>query len=465
MWYGVTVVGGRIREVACRVARATAAAALALSVLPLSCATRGQSQPGDRDGSTVGDATSPETAIGNDDAARDATSSTPMDSGGVGAEDALVSAGDQEGGGEVVMTGDDAGAPPIVDAGPEAEASADGEAFGEGGPADGAASDGGPGDAAASDSGSVDASPCGTCSTGFQCGAGNYCVTPTGVPAFGRVFVIVLGNQPLSAIQGSASAPYLNGLIATYPFSINYTTTDHPSLPNYIELTSGNTQSVACDCKPGRPATCNAFVCSVYANACACPQSVSNLGDALDTANLRWREYAESMGAPCSPGGVDGGAHFAVDHVPFLYYDDVLTNHARCEDEVRDYADFAADLVGGTIRFAFVTPNLCHDMHDNCGADPVKQGDQWLSTEVPAILATPGFAPGGSDVLFIVGDQQADVPLTSAPLPLIVVSPLAKRGPTNAAYNHHSLLATIEDGLGVGRLGSSQAGPISDVWK
>jgi hypothetical protein len=92
--------------------------------------------------------------------------------------------------------------------------------------------------------------------------------------------------------------------------------------------------------------------------------------------------------------------------------------------------------------------------------------DQWLSTQVPALLATPGFAPGGTDVLFVVADQQADVVVNSAPIPLVIVSPLAKQVRTNAQYNHHSLLATIEDGLGVPRLGSAQgAAPISDVWK
>ena len=190
-----------------------------------------------------------------------------------------------------------------------------------------------------------------------------------------------------------------------------------------------------------------------------------HLGTELDGAGIRWREYAESMGSPCNLTGVDGG-HFAVHHVPFLYYQDVLGSSSRCQDRVRDYGDFAADVSAGTVRFALVSPNLCHDMHDRCGGDPVQQGDQWLSAQVPALLATPGFAPGGRDVLFIVADQQADVAAGTAPIPLIVVSPLAKKGPTSSAYNHHALLATIEDGLGVSRLGSSQAAaPISDVWR
>jgi hypothetical protein len=446
---------------------------VAFAVLALSCATRGQSQPGES-GAPSDDAKAPDSSVADD--------ATPSDSAPATQNDATVEdsgpstspmgndAGDNEAG-EGSPTDDGAtDATSMVDAGLDADASLDAD----GAPNDSAPSDapstsdeGGPADSAPSDGSLAEAGACGPCSSGFHCGAGNYCATPAGVPAFGHVFVIVLANQTLAAIQGSANAPYLNGLMATYPYAVNYTTSDHPSLPNYIELTSGGTQSVGCDCKPGTGTACNLLNCSVLTSSgCACAQSVTHLGDQLDTAHVRWREYAESMGSPCNAAGADGGTRFAVNHVPFLYYDNVFTNKTRCQDEVRDFGDFAGDLAAGTSRFAFITPNLCNDMHDNCGPGAIKQGDQWLSTQVPALLATPGFAPGGSDVLFVVADQQADVVVNSAPIPLVIVSPLAKQVRTNAQYNHHSLLATIEDGLGVPRLGSAQgAAPISDVWK
>jgi hypothetical protein len=214
--------------------------------------------------------------------------------------------------------------------------------------------------------------------------------------------------------------------------------------------------------------TCMPTNCNLLASSCACPLGVSHLGDDLDVAHIPWREYAESMGAPCNPAGGDGGTLFAANHVPFLYYDDVFMNAGRCQQRVRDFGDFAADVAGtsGTpVRFALVSPNLCNDMHSNCTGDPVKQGDLWLATQVPALLATPGFAAGGSDVLFIVGDE-LPAAQGSGPMPFIVVSPLAKAGPTAGAYNHYSLLATIEDGLGLPRLGNAEASPtIADVWR
>jgi hypothetical protein len=93
-------------------------------------------------------------------------------------------------------------------------------------------------------------------------------------------------------------------------------------------------------------------------------------------------------------------------------------------------------------------------------------GDTWLSTEVPHILARPGFQPGGTDVLFIVWDEES-FGLTSNPMPLIVVSPLVRSGmPTATMYDHYSLLATIEDGLGLGRIANAAtASVIDDVWR
>src|SRR5580692_4729472 len=39
---------------------------------------------------------------------------------------------------------------------------------------------------------------CGGCAAGFSCGPGGYCVSSTGVPAFGHVYVIVMEEQSLS---------------------------------------------------------------------------------------------------------------------------------------------------------------------------------------------------------------------------------------------------------------------------
>jgi hypothetical protein len=286
------------------------------------------------------------------------------------------------------------------------------------------------------------------------------------VPKFDHVFVIVMENESQTDIQGNAQAPYVNNLLNNYAYTNHYATTNHPSLPNYLDLTSGSTQGVTCDCQPTGTA-CDA-TCALFTGNCGCPKSAMHLGDQLDAAKIQWREYGQSMATPCN--GMLA-APYAPKHIPFLYYDNVFTDSTRCQLRVRDYTDLAADLSAGTYRYALISPNLCDDMHGDpsCPTSPsaIAQGDAWLGTEVPKFLATPGFGPNGKDVLFIVWDEQTgSTGGTSIPMLLVVISPLARKGASNTAYTHESLLATVEDTFGVTRLGgAASASAITDMWK
>jgi hypothetical protein len=334
-------------------------------------------------------------------------------------------------------------------------------------------------DAAHGDSGSggdTGTDACGGCPTGFTCGPSAYCVTPTGVPAFEHVYLIVMENHSLSSIQGNADTPYINGLMTSWAYASNYVTRIsnpiHPSLPNYITITSSDPQGVGCDCSPTSNASTSAHLsCNSSLMDSSCPLSVTDhIGNSLDAAGVEWREYGEDMGSPCN---VTDSGNYVARHIPLLYYVDVQTDTARCNSRVRDYGDFAADLIAGTYRFSMISPNLCDDMHgnnpisalDTCGGVSAENnGDLWLAGQVPTILARSGFMAGGHDVLFIVWDEE-DNSTGSEPLPLIIVSPLVTAGRSTAvAYDHASLLATITDGLGAARVGIA-AGPIHDIWR
>jgi hypothetical protein len=471
MWYGPAM-GGLLRPTVAAVALAVGA----LGLVVMGCATGGGTplagdQPdatarheagSDPDAGFAADGEATSDAAGDDEAApgEDATLADADDDGGGSSDSSESSDGGMivESDGPTFDVPHDAAVP--VDGGADASGASDASEL-DAAPFD-ASSNEASVDAGAADAAAEAATSC-ACGAGFTCGTARYCATSTGVPEFGHVYVIVLDNQPLTAIQGNVAAPYLNGLMATYAYGTDYSTTIHPSLPNLIDLTSGNPQQIACDCSPGTSNTCNGLICNALAGSCACPVAVTHLGDELDVASIPWREYAESMGAPCN--GADGGANFAANHVPFLYYADVFGNNGRCVQRVRDFGDFAADLASGAYRFSLISPDLCNDMHGGCGAaDPVKQGDMWLAAHVPAILATAGFGASGTDVLFIVGDEPD--PVGTAPVPFLVVSPLAKHVATAGAYTHDSLLATIEDGLGIPRMGNTiGSGTIADVWR
>jgi hypothetical protein len=288
------------------------------------------------------------------------------------------------------------------------------------------------------------------------------------VPAFDHIYVIVMENESQTAVQGSPNAPYINGLTTQYAYTKNYATTYHPSLPNYLDMVSGTNQGLSCDCDAdSSESACNSALC--FLGGCFCGGiKAQHLGDQLDGAQISWRDYAESGGGPC-PTANNSGNHYATKHVPFLYFADVTGTPATCQDRVVDYSQFATDLASPR-RFSYIAPNLCDDMHDSCAPanNQVKQGDTWLSTEVPKITGTPGFQAGGKDVLFIVWDEQTNsTGGTSIPMLLIAVGPLVKPGTASTqAYTHESLLATFEESFGLARLANAvQKTPINDLWK
>jgi hypothetical protein len=94
----------------------------------------------------------------------------------------------------------------------------------------------------------------------------------------------------------------------------------------------------------------------------------------------------------------------------------------------------------------------------------VTNGDTWLSQNLPAVLASSDFTDNG--IVFIVWDE-GSLSLSPNQVPFFLLSPLAKHGgyASNISYNHYSLLATIEDGLGLARLGSAtSATPLQDFF-
>ena len=89
-------------------------------------------------------------------------------------------------------------------------------------------------------------------------------------------------------------------------------------------------------------------------------------------------------------------------------------------------------------------------MHDSCApiSDTVKQGDTWLSSEVPHILNSAAYQNGGA--LFITWDEGAHSS-SDGPIGMIVLSPAARcHGYSNTLhYTLSSTLRTLEEIFGV----------------
>jgi hypothetical protein len=273
-------------------------------------------------------------------------------------------------------------------------------------------------------------------------------------------------NTSWSTLDQSTNTPFIHSLKTSGAFASDYHGVAHPSLPNYIALISGSDQGVGCDCQPTGTTACGAFNCNALLGNCSCEQSARSLAADLDAASVPWRAYAEDMGTACNQ--TDSG-DYAVRHVPFLYFDDVTTDANACADHVVDFTAFSGDLAAGPRRFTYIAPNLTDDMHNPfpAGAQNLANGDTWLSQQVPAITASPAFQNGG--LLVIVWDEDDNsggLFGSDDPIPMFVLSPYTRGaypGPNHA--DHYALLATIEDGLGLPRLGNAgQATPLADYF-
>jgi phosphatidylinositol-3-phosphatase len=228
-----------------------------------------------------------------------------------------------------------------------------------------------------------------------------------------HVVWVVMENRDYSQIIGSSDAPYINRVARNCGLASNFLAESHPSLPNYIAMTSGSTQGISGD---PYPADSPLGVASIF----------SQLG-------RNWRALEESMPSNC---GRSSQGLYDVNHNPAAYYTNISGQCARQDVRLTRRASLSA-------RFTFVTPNLCHDMH-SC---PTGSGDNWLSTWLPGVLNSSQYR-SGSTAVFVTWDENA---LTANEhVATIVISPYTRPGTRVARrFTHYSLLRTTEDMLGV----------------
>jgi phosphatidylinositol-3-phosphatase len=244
-----------------------------------------------------------------------------------------------------------------------------------------------------------------------------------------HIAVILMENKEYGGVIGAHSAPYINGLARRYALATRMYAISHPSLPNYLALTGGSTFGISSDCTS----------CAVHA---------TSIVDQLDQAHVSWKAYMEGLPHPCFTGPSAGD--YAKKHDPFVYYTPVSRNPARC-GRVVPLSQLGADEHAGAIpRSVWITPNLCHDMHD-CS---VATGDRFLAGLVPPLLSALG--PRG--LLFITWDEGSTDSgccrlAAGGHIGTIVAGGAARQGVRLATpADHYSVLQTIEDLLGLPRL-------------
>ncbi len=197
-------------------------------------------------------------------------------------------------------------------------------------------------------------------------------------------------NTDWADIKGQPQAPYMNTQLLPRASHAEqyYSPGLSPSLPNYLWLEAGTAFGITDNDLP-----------RVHSQ-----HTAAHLVTRLAQAGWTWRSYQEDISGtecPLTPTGL-----YRPKHHPMVYFTDVTEGNnphsPYCIAHVRPYHELATDLVQNTVaHYNFITPNLCHDMHD-CD---IPTGDTWLAQEVPKILTSGAYQTGG--VLFITWDEGA----------------------------------------------------------
>ncbi len=329
-------------------------------------------------------------------------------------------------------------------------------------------------------------------------------------PPIRHVFVINLENEGFDHTFGANSpAPYLSSTLRARGVLLSqYYATAHNSQPNYIAQISGQgpNSDTQGDCQIYSDFIRTATVAPQQAvgQGCVYPTSVRTLPQQLQGNGYTWAGYMEDMAnSPTEPGTcrhpalntqddtqtAEPGDQYAARHNPFVYFHWIIDRQRLCNQHVlplRERLPDALSSIATTPNFSYLTPNLCHDGHDEpcVTGEPggLVTADRWLRRWVPQILASPAFQQDG---LLIVtfdeaeafgGEQDASAccgegPGPNSPLPgitgpgggrvgAVLVSPFIQPGSFNdTPYNHYGLLCSIEDIFGLSHLGyAGQAG-------
>ncbi len=232
-----------------------------------------------------------------------------------------------------------------------------------------------------------------------------------------KLLVFVVENHSLDAMR--REMPYTYGLARRYGYATGYRAITHPSLPNYLAMSGGDTFGVTDD---RSPAVHGLHVSSVFGQALA--------------RHLTAKVYAEDMTGTCAPYDHD---RYAVRHNPWTYFVD---EHAACQRYDVSLNALASDVGAGRLPNAgMVVPNVCNDAHD-C---PAATADGWLRTEVGAVLAGPDFRSGRLLVVITADEDdrhQGNLVLTT------LVSPQLHSTVVPGRLDHYSLARLYSEVLG-----------------
>ncbi len=331
------------------------------------------------------------------------------------------------------------------------------------------------------------------------------------LPAIKHVFVVMLDDQPYATAFGPASpAKYLTGTLEKQgELLLRYYAVAHEGLADGIALLSGQgpTEATAANCPTYSEIspTSSGSDGQVLGSGCVYPSSTRTLMSQLSAKHLTWKAYVEginegsgtpaacahppsgaadpSAGAPAAGATTPG---YQTWRNPFVYFSSI-TGSSACASKDVGMSTLKGDLASekSTASFSYIAPGPCNDGNPAPCApgrtDGMVAANGFLQKVVPEILASKAYKQNG--LLAITVDNapatgeyadsssccgQPKFPNLPAPtgvaklsgsgggqVGLLLLSPFVKKGGglVQETYSHFSLLATVEEVFGLGKLG------------
>jgi len=276
--------------------------------------------------------------------------------------------------------------------------------------------------------------------------------------------------SPLSSpqqIYTNPAAPYINSLITpghSNAVQVAFATKCynagvgvHPSEPSYVWAEGGTDFGIHTDNDP-RAANNNVF-------------TANHLTRQLNVAGVPWKNYQEDLqfstaptnsasgtsGTFVNPYYGNGQYNYAVKHNPMAFYNDTQTQN------VYALTNLMRDLTNNTVgRYNWITPNQYNDAHSALSGGftyhgiaytgdqaAIAQGDNFLATIIPKIMASPTYRNNG--VIIIWWDETEGGDSTSYTIPEIIISQFAKGNAyaSTLEHSHSSDIKTVEQIFGL----------------
>lgn len=227
--------------------------------------------------------------------------------------------------------------------------------------------------------------------------------------------IVVEENHSYSEVIGNSSMPYFNSLASQYGLAAQYYANAHPSLPNYLVLTTGLTETFDDN----------------FSGTISDDNSVRE----LQKAGKSWRAYQESIP---SVGYLGGDAPpYLRHHNPFSYLSDVQSD-ATVAANIVPFTQFATDLANNALpQFSFITPNVNDDAHDGTLA----AADAWLQANIAPLIASSAFQSSGLLVITFDEGDSSDIAHGGGQIATVIVSSQSKSAYTSQTlYQHQSTL-------------------------